>query len=254
MKKQFSTEEDRKFYKKNGYIVFRSVLTQKECDQYIKESHKVCKNNLTVTSNIYRKSKKFENLLKHKKILSLADTLLKWRVIPIGDIFFFGKSKNKKESGSVPHQDNYAQRAEYGAFMACGVYFDEAIEDNGALRVYPGSHKLGEIKSDPKPNWVYDKKGKIIKANPIGNNTIIPKKFKKKEKIVELGRGDILFFHAHLIHYAKKNNSNTRKFRRACYLKYIKNGYAFWPGWTERRVLIERGDFDPKNFQKNSQV
>ena len=34
------------------------------------------------------------------------------------------------------------------------------------------------------------------------------------------------------------------------YLKYIKNGYAFWPGWTERRVLIDRGDFNPKNFQK----
>ena len=35
------------------------------------------------------------------------------------------------------------------------------------------------------------------------------------------------------------------------YLKYIKNGYAFWPGWTERRVLIDRGDFNPKNFQKS---
>ncbi len=254
MTKIYSNDKDRQFYNKNGYVVFRSVLTEKECDVYIKESHRVCKKNLTVTSNIYRKSKKFENLLRHKKILSLADSLLKWRVIPIGDIFFFGKSKSKKENGSVPHQDNYAQRAEYGAFMACGVYFDEALEDNGALRVFPGSHKLGEIKSNPKPNWVYSKSGKILRANPIGNNTIIPKKFKNKEKIVELGRGDVLFFHAHLIHYAKKNNSNTKKYRRACYLKYIKNGYAFWPGWTERRVLIDRNDFNPKNFQKSSKV
>ena len=46
--------------------------------------------------------------------------------------------------------------------MAIGLYLDEAIEDNGALRVYPGSHKLGELKSDPKPNWVYDKRGKLI--------------------------------------------------------------------------------------------
>jgi len=251
MKKIVSGIAERKFYNKNGYIVFRSVLSKNECATYIKEAHRVCKKNITVTSNIYRKSKIFLGLLKHKKILSLADTLLKWRVIPIGDIFFFSKSKNKKESGSVPHQDNYAQRAEYGAFMACGVYFDEAVEDNGALRIYPGSHKLGEIKSKPKPNWVYDKKGKIIKANPIGNNTVVPKKFINKEKIVGLGVGDIVFFHAHLIHYAKKNNSDIRKFRRACYLKYIKNGYAFWPGWTERRVLIDRGDFNPINFQKS---
>lgn len=250
MKKIHSSEKDRKFYNKNGYIVFRSVLTEKECDVYIKESHRVCKNKITVTSNIYRKSKKFENLLRHKKILSLADSLLEWRVIPIGDIYFFGKSGNNKESGSVPHQDNYAQRAEYGAYMACGVYFDEALEDNGALRVYPGSHKLGEIKSNPKPNWVYNKKGQIIKANPIGNNTVIPKKFRNKEKIVELGRGDLLFFHAHLIHYAKKNNSKFREYRRACYLKYIKNGYAFWPGWTERRVLIDRKDINQKISKK----
>lgn len=248
MKNFRADKNDKKFYNKNGYIVFKSILSQKECENYIKEAHKVCKNKITVTSNIYRKSKIFLNLLKHKKILSLADSLLDWRVIPIGDIFFFSKSKNKKESGSVPHQDNYAQRAEYGAFMACGVYLDEALEDNGALRVFPGSHKLGEIKSKPKPNWVYDKKGRIIKANPIGNNTIVPKAFKNKEKIVELSKGDIVFFHAHLIHYAKKNNSDVRKFRRACYLKYIKNGHAFWPGWTERRVLIDRGDFNPKKF------
>ena len=133
MTKIYSNEKDRRFYNKNGYIVYRSVLSKKECENYIKESHRVCKSNLTVTSNIYRKSKKFENLLRHKKILSLADSLLKWRVIPIGDIFFFGKSKSNKESGSVPHQDNYAQRAEYGAFMACGVYFEEAYWSDGSI-------------------------------------------------------------------------------------------------------------------------
>ena len=245
MKKYICKNQDRKFYKRNGYFVARSVFSKKECDSISKEAHKVCKIE-TVTSNLYRRSKKFLNILKDKRVLSLADSLLQWRVIPIGDIFFFSKSKNTKEAGSVPHQDNYAQRAEYGAYMAVGLYLDDALEDNGALRVYPGSHKLGEVKSNPKPNWVYDKNGKIIKANPIGNNCVIPKKFKNKEKIVELHKGDLLFFHAHLIHYAKKNMSETRKYRRAIYLKYIKNGYAFWPGWTERRELIDREDFKYK--------
>ena len=249
--KYFCNDKDRLFYKKNGYFVARAVISEKECDKLIRNAHRNCKIE-TVTSNLYRSSKMFKELLIDKRILSLADSLLQWRMIPIGDIFFFSKSKNEKEGGSVPHQDNYAQRAEYGAYMAAGLYLDEAIEDNGALRVYPGSHKLGEVKSNPKPNWVYDKKGKIIKANPIGNNCVIPKKFRNKERIVELGRGDILFFHAHLIHYAKKNMSETRKYRRAIYLKYIKNGYAFWPGWTERRELIDRGDFNQKILQSSS--
>ena len=251
IKKFICTNKDRVFYNKNGYYVARKVLSAAECDNLIKHAHKTCKIE-TVTSNIYRSSKVFKKLLINRRILSLADSLLQWRMIPIGDIFFFAKSKNKKESGSVPHQDNYAQRAEYGAYMAAGLYLDQAIEDNGTLRVYPGSHKLGEVKSNPKPNWVYNKKGKIIKANPIGKNCVIPRKFRNKEKIVEFGRGDIVFFHAHLIHYAKKNISEKIKYRRAIYLKYIKNGYAFWPGWTERRELIDRNDFNPKIIHSSS--
>ena len=89
MKKFTSSFKDRKYYNNNGFIVFKSVLSEKECEIFKKEAHRVCKKNITVTSNIYRKSKKFLGLLKNKKILSLADSLLKWRVIPIGDIFFF---------------------------------------------------------------------------------------------------------------------------------------------------------------------
>lgn len=243
MKKFKCTDYQRNFYNKNGYLVVKSVFSKKECHSFIKEAHKVCKLE-TVTSNLYRKSKKFLNLCRDKRILSIADSIIKWRMVPIGDLFFFAKSKSDKEAGSVPHQDNYAQRAEYGAYMAIAVYFDEATLDNGALRVYPGSHKLGQVASNPKPNWVYDKKGKVIKANAIGNNCIIPKKFKNKEKIVELEAGDILLFHGHLIHYASKNMSETKKYRRAIYLKYIKNGYAFWPGWTEKRELIDRKDIN----------
>ena len=51
----------------------------------------------------------------------------------------------------------------------------------------------------------------IIKANAIGNNCVIPKKFKNKEKIVELEVGDILLFHGHLIHHAYKNMSESEK-------------------------------------------
>ena len=213
MKNFRADKNDKKYYNKNGYIVFKSILSQKECEIYIKEAHKVCKNKITVTSNIYRKSKIFLNLLKHKKILSLADSLLDWRVIPIGDIFFFSKSKNKKESGSVPHQDNYAQRAEYGSFMACGVYLDEALEDNGALRVFPGSHKLGEIKSKPKPNWVYDKKGRIIKANPIGNNTIVPKAFKNTNNSSAISSHSILDSGLH--------NMSSKIFWKCSILRFI---------------------------------
>ena len=77
--------------------------------------------------------------------MDYADSLLEWRMIPIGDIFFFAKSTDDgQEEGSSPHQDNYFQKAEWGAFVACGVYLDKANSDNGSLIVYPGTHWLGD--------------------------------------------------------------------------------------------------------------
>lgn len=101
MKKYLCDKKVRSFYKRNGYFVARSVLSSKECSVLIKEAHKICKIE-TVTSNIYRKSKKYLNLLKDKRILSLADSLLQWRVIPIGDIFFFQSPRTQKKAALCP--------------------------------------------------------------------------------------------------------------------------------------------------------
>ena len=64
---------DRNFFNKNGYIVFKSVLTTRECDMYIKAAHRAV-SKITVTPNLYRKSKKILELLRNPKILNLADT------------------------------------------------------------------------------------------------------------------------------------------------------------------------------------
>ena len=98
------TNKDKNFWKKNGYLVVKNVLNEKQCQEYKKEAHRVAGKNITIIPNIYRKSKKFLNLCKNKKILQLADNLIDHRMIPIGDIFFFAKSDTNKESGSVPHQ------------------------------------------------------------------------------------------------------------------------------------------------------
>ena len=37
MKNFRADKNDKKYYNKNGYIVFKSILSQKECEIYIKE-------------------------------------------------------------------------------------------------------------------------------------------------------------------------------------------------------------------------
>ena len=56
------TNKDKKFWKKNGYLVVKNVLNEKQCQEYKKEAHRVAGKNITIIPNIYRKSKKFLNL------------------------------------------------------------------------------------------------------------------------------------------------------------------------------------------------
>jgi ectoine hydroxylase-related dioxygenase (phytanoyl-CoA dioxygenase family) len=236
------SDKDRAFYKKNGYLIIRNVLSENECLEYIKEAHRVSKGTLQ-EPNIYRKSEKFLEMLTDQRIMDYVDSLLEWRMIPIGDIFFFAKSSDGgQEEGSSAHQDNYFQKAEWGAFVACGVYLDKANLDNGSLIVYPGTHWLGDAKCEPAPNFKYGKNGEVLKANPIGNNCEIPAGYEEYQ--IDMNRGDIIIFHGHLIHKAPKNKSKKSEYRHVNYLKLIKNGKGFWPGWSERRVLIERKDFN----------
>tara|TARA_B100000989_G_scaffold72938_4_gene51259 strand:+ start:2987 stop:3766 length:780 start_codon:yes stop_codon:yes gene_type:complete len=236
------SDKERAFYKKNGYLIIRNVLTEKECIEYIEEAHRVSKGTVQ-EPNLYRKSDKFLEMARDQRIMDYADSLLEWRMIPIGDIFFFAKSsEDGGEEGSSPHQDNSFQKAEWGAFVACGVYLDKANSDNGSLVVYPGTHWLGDAKYKPVPNFEYGVKGEVLKANPIGNNCEIPPGFDEYQ--IDMNRGDIIIFHGHLIHKAPKNRSKNSKFRHVNYIKLIKNGKGFWPGWSERRVLIERHDFN----------
>ena len=111
-KKCTVSDKERAFYKKNGYLIIRNVLSENECDEYISEAHRVSKGTLQ-EPNIYRKSDKFLEMLRDQRIMDYADSLLEWRMIPIGDIFFFAKSTDDgQEEGSSPHQDNYFQKAE----------------------------------------------------------------------------------------------------------------------------------------------
>ena len=82
VKKCSVTDEDRAFYKENGYLIIRNVLSEKECDDYIEEAHRVCKGTLQ-EPNIYRKSDKFLEMLRDQRIMDYADSLLEWKMIPI---------------------------------------------------------------------------------------------------------------------------------------------------------------------------
>ena len=64
------------------------MFCQKMNVMSISQRHRVSKGTLQ-EPNIYRKSDKFLEMLRDQRIMDYADSLLEWRMIPIGDIFLF---------------------------------------------------------------------------------------------------------------------------------------------------------------------
>ena len=229
--------EQKNFYEQNGFLRIKNVISEDDCKKLIKESDEFSNGFYTNYLDMH-KYKGFKKMHTGKTLCDIADSILEKRAIPIGSIFFFCKPNNKMENGSTWHQDNYAGKASFGSYLNLALSLDEAREDNGALMVVPGSHKLGDLDCNPKANFSIDDKGRLYNSAPIGNDCELPD---MPILQLEYNRGDILLVHAHLVHKANKNK-HPNKWRRTMYFVYVKEGEAFWPGFTAKRELLERYD------------
>lgn len=240
MEKRDLTQGDRNFYKENGYLHIPKFFDEEYCKKLMDEAERVAAGDYRFYLTMHKESELFLETLRHPAILRVLDQLQSARMIPIGSVYFFCKPGNKREQGSVWHQDNYAAKAPEGSYFVCAIALDDADIDNGSLIVFPGTHKLGNLPSQPKKNIERLESGEV-KVYPVGNPTEVPEGYEQKQLTYK--RGDLLLIHGLLLHGAFPNLSKDR-WRRKLYMHYIKDGDPFWPGWNARRSLIDRGDFN----------
>ncbi len=227
------------FYKDNGYLHIANVFTKDDIDIIKKDMDDFAKGHFTskLDAHFYKNIKR---LHRGKRLCDIGDSVLGDRAIPIGSYLTYFKPKNPLELGSTWHQDNYAGKTPNGNnYINIAVAIDNADKSNGALKVVPGSHKLGELKCNPKINFKSDKNGRLVQINPIGNNCEVPNNLKTVQ--LKYNSGDILIINGLTVHKADKN-FHPEKWRRKIYFVYLKNGEAFWPGWTAKRELLNRYD------------
>ena len=110
--------------------------------------------------------------------------------------------------GQALHQDNFYLRVHPGTCIAAWTAVDDADEENGGLRVVPGSHRLNifcpetaDMENSFTRDFVPIPEG--LSATPI-----------------ELKAGDVLFFNGSVIHGSTPNSSADR-FRRAFICHYV---------------------------------
>jgi len=172
-------------------------------------------------------SKHFNELLKNPNIVSYLSWLYQRQMSGLLTNVFFKEpgSKYSKQSWQV-HQDNNYTGNENGMYVTVNIAFNYMSQKNGGLRLYPGSHKLGNLEAEKKESY-REKDGKP--GNKIKN--ILP----MKPIECNLEKGDVLFMHGLCAHESSDNLSNDP--RPLLSLGYMAMGEKFDPGFNSKRSI-----------------
>jgi len=202
-------------FEKNGFFILRNCFDKEIANQaahWLKSQDlsSLAKSwtdqepfvNLAVYQNIHQNDSLISKIASDAKMLDFASSLM-------GDEVYIWSSKvNLKAAwcGTVEyfHQDfvYWTSRGyENMDMMSCMVFLEPHGKKNGGLNVFPGSHKKGFIEHDS-----------FININGLSKFTIHPDKLNELESdygsiIIEANPGDVLFFHAGLVHGSSHNLS-----------------------------------------------
>jgi phytanoyl-CoA hydroxylase len=171
----------------------------------------------------------FLKALKKPRIVEIMEHLLGDKVSGLQTQFFYCQPGTQ---GFAAHQDNFYVQAPRDDFASVWTAIDDVTVENGALVLYPGTHKEPLLPVEPCPFYTVQA-GQDINANRV--QVVIPPQYKGVDCPMPAGRA--AFFHGHTVHSSHPNISNGT--RRALLMTYLKKGSAFRPGNNARREEVD---------------
>ena len=253
-----------KFYKKNGYLVKKNFIPKKEIykindlvkniiskekkkktkiknqggTQAYDNYHFVYNSNSSKNKQILRlnnpqnRHQIFFEISRNRKIITIVKKLIGGTVrFHLGKLNF--KLPNKKGGEIAWHQDWAFYPHTNDDLITVGIYLEDCNEENGPLKVIPGSHLKAVLNHHGKDN------------NFIGKINTKRSKISAKKNVSLMGSaGTVTFFHCRTIHGSGLNyTSNNRPLLLFCY-----RACDAWP-------LINDGnphhDINFQNYEKN---
>ena len=196
---------------------------------------------LAVLQNVHKIDTPIKTIATDKRMLSLAGDLLG------SDVYIWSSKINMKAAwcGTAEyfHQDfTYWKGRGYqrDQMMACMVFLDPHRFETAALHVLEGSHKLGPIEHDH-----------FINVNGLSKFMIPPAKMTELSKtcplkVIEANPGDVLYFHAGLIHGSSHNISGNPRMILLSQLNSFDNKPTE-VGANARKFNLERCLFELEN-------
>jgi len=117
--------------------------------------------------------------------------------------------KPAKHGGPVLwHQDNGYWECRPATLISCWITLDDAVRENGAMQVVPGSHL--------QPVW-HDQAKSTNALREIDEGVD-----RSKAKVIELPAGGVMMHHCQTLHYTQPNETDRQ--RRAYAIHYMQPG------------------------------
>lgn len=223
------------FYEENGYLVVENVISDSECDYFLKKFIKFAKDNgntnLSEIPQVHRLIPETLKLMKDKKVVNIIENLLKGESVGLQTVCGFKKPNTP--SGDMAwnaHQDGTYIDIDKDKYVSGDIVLDDHKPDSGVLYVYPGSHK--EKLLDYEPNKSFGN----LKNNPGNRVKNVPEKYEQKKLILK--KGSFLSFHSNLIHGSFKNISRNN-WRPILLMAFMRDGATYNPGQKAKRTPIK---------------
>ncbi|MEX0812765.1 MAG: phytanoyl-CoA dioxygenase family protein [Chitinophagales bacterium] len=182
-----------------------------------------------------RKSKKIREIIGRKKLESILSMLLGRELNLFQSINFLEGSQQKAHSDSI-HMTTFP----LGFLIAAWIALEDVDENNGPLFYYPGSHKLPYLL-----NKDFDHGGNALLIGENANNQyekaiekLIEKEQLQKETFYAK-KGDVLIWHANLIHGGSAVNDAERS-RKSMVLHYFAKDVICYHEITQRPALMPK--------------
>lgn len=243
-------DEDRRFYDENGYVVVKGLFSAEEVATYREHYMKLRAQGefpgdfagVDLQSSdplkryprmihMHRWDEASLRWLTDSRLNECLTALLGREPYAVQTMLYF---KPAGALGQALHQDQFYLRVKPGTCMAAWLALDDCDEENGCMRVVPGSQ-----------NWP------VLCAQPADTSisftdVTVPLPPGQEVSPVIMKAGDVLFFNGSLVH-GSYPNSSTQRFRRALIGHYIageaeKVGGFYHPVLRMDGTLVELGE------------
>lgn len=223
-----------------GYLILRNYLSPENADKINTEIDKLLAERMIKFRYggklmfVIHHSEIIKNIGNNKDLLDFLSVLIDGKAKLFQSINFINGSQQKTHSDSI-HMTTYP----LGGLLGVWIALEDIDENNGALHYIPGSHKLPYfLNSD------YDNEGDALR---IGKKSYKAYEEFLEEKVKELGlkkeifrakKGDLLIWHANILHGGEPHLDKSRT-RKSLVYHYFDENSVCYHEVTQRPALFE---------------